>query len=181
MCWTGKLKDRHTADRDIPVYKIIRRSGAVYTAYYNYFIYAVGKTYNLADEYCQLLPTLHPTIDSRNKDRCRIDIGFHCYSIENTNMTVRLNKGGETHRVAVFANDLTTYLDGYNEYWTNPNHELYLMVCTIPKGAEYYENVYGEIVSESISVKDIISFSNTDRCVDNFAREHKIKIKRAIV
>ena len=96
-------------------------------------------------------------------------------------MTVRLNKDGETHRVAVFANNLTTYLDCYDERWTNPNRELYLMVCTIPKGAEYYENINGEIVSESISVKDIISFSNTYRCIDNFAREHKVKIKRVIV
>lgn len=173
MCWTGHLlSDRHVATKDIPVYKIITHNGWSYSGYYNYFAYAPRNTYHVTGG-------LHPHIIHKDSGYCRVEQGFHSYSANNTRLVLKLNEDCETHHAIIYVDDLTTYIDGYDERCGG--RKIYLMACTIPKGAEYYENNNGEIVSETIYVKEIISFSDSRRCLDNFGYEHGIKLKWVIV
>ena len=170
MCWTGYLlSDRHIADKDITVYKIITHNGQFYSGYYTYFGYSVGNTYHVTGG-------LYPHIIHKDSQYCRIEQGFHSYSTK-TRLVLKLNRDCKSHHAIVYVNDLTTSIDGYDERCSG--RKIFLMVCTIPKGSQYYENKEGEIVSDTIHVKDIISFSADS--IDTLAHAYGVKIIRRII
>ena len=164
MCWAGRVEKR-IADKDITVYKVITHNGVVYASYYTNFTYEVGKRYDGG----KLIP-------QGSSDYGVISRGFHSYSAENTHIRLSGDCGIKVH-ARIYLNNPSQFIDGYDERW----YGTFLMACSIPKGTIYYENDRGEIVSESIFVKEIISLSDSYRCLKNFGYEHGIKLKWVIV
>lgn len=151
MCWeTKKCIKPHIADKDLHVYKICLR-------HYNYGalpyyqtargFYVEGKTYD-ADNFDRPYPTdiLH--------DDCVYEIyhGMHSYSCE-----CQIKQYGE------IPSNVCPYIDGggYLGHY-NMRLNLFLALCSIPKGTTYYLNEKGEYVSKSIKMnKFLVLTKNT--------------------
>lgn len=134
MCWTGK-KIRKVALNDIPVYKIgFYENEKSSTSYFQRFIYEAGKKYSSE-------VVLKCTYD----DNVLIKEGLHSYSFKT-----------ELERTTDFliVRNKLRYVEGYpiNEYKLC----LAKIYCTIPRGAFYYENELGEIVSNELIIDNII-------------------------
>ena len=132
MCWVGKMEQRKVAQSDIPCKKVMsfyHKSGQLY-AYYMSFHYELGNTYY---EVINKKVSLSGWIEVGN--------GLHCYS---NKIALKYTKDGYV------ACGLTHYtFHGDNNYPVIVN-------CIIPKGAVYYENALGEIVSTKLKILSII-------------------------
>ena len=155
MCWNGYSNQKRVAEKDIETFKVVFRSNK--GKYYPYFqtnkmVYEKDACYktNLTKE--------------KNRDgSITIHSGFHSYSIANT--IIRKNTSWCIKRFSVFTKD-DMYLESYIDNGTNFEYNLgggvtlnarpYFVRCIIPKGATYYENAQGEIVSNKIIVKEEI-------------------------
>jgi len=138
MCWIGNLTDKKIASEAVTVYKILAWDGLnrKYVAPYQRTEYKIGKMYTISS----LIPTKHCF-----GEYYLINEGFHTFNkdclvrygscrdaiIYGQNGVERMIIGGSLTDLAVIAK------------------------CTIPKGATYYENSRGVIVSDSLIVNEV--------------------------
>jgi hypothetical protein len=129
MCWISNNKpERLVAKEDITVYKVVQMypDGNI-LSYFNDFPYKLREIYNT-------VITVKHLKDSYN-DFYFVEEGFHSYNYQ-------LEIGIDPYRNIPVADDKCG-----GEYY---GVGIYGMLCVIPKGAEYYVNEYGDIVSTSI-------------------------------
>jgi hypothetical protein len=132
MCWIGENKYRVAKDA-IPVFKIGLSRKNIAFSYFYYFKYEVGKTY-----YEDIIRYPYDVLD-----KVIILEGLHSYS-----MDAKITQDNDYISV-VFNN---TSIELYSNHFTR---ELCKIECTIPKGAVYYQNEYGELVSDSLKIEKI--------------------------
>jgi hypothetical protein len=138
MCWTGKLEDKRVADKSITVYKILaKRHNNTYVAPYMETIYEVGEMYTIS--------SLNPL---KTAFGCSyiINKGFHSFD---KNCTVCYLPNYST---SVFGAD--GFFNCYITCW-HAGDIAVIAKCTIPKGATYYRNYRGEIVSDTLIIDEI--------------------------
>lgn len=132
MCWTCKATPiEQIAHEDFIVYKTLVHGRS---KYYNY-PYTLGKL--------ETLPEDIEIIEGR--DYFEITKGFHSY---------RINKATRV------ANCYRLYFNnGFTDWYVdtiNFSEPLELYECTIPKGSIYYDDGFGEIVSNQIIVNKLM-------------------------
>lgn len=156
MCWkTYKGRpEKKKAEKDIPVFKICLKDRSSNGALPYYFIdkevYYENKTYH-AEPY---LYTERIGIGSYCTMYCISD-GLHSYSANHILSDTK------------FGVQIITESNGnLGEYGRNYTC---LLLCTIPKGAEYYLNEYGEYVSNELVVKHILPLT-VNGCIGNSNR-----------
>ena len=141
MCWTidkevfdkNTKKYRKVADKDIFVYKIGYKDGNGFSPYYrDEFIYNA----NMPNEEIKLYVNSSQVFDFR------VDEGYHSYSEE---CYVR---ECITDNIDIYSpvSEKINNFDNYDEIY----EQFAIGKFIIPKGSEYYENEYGEIVSSQI-------------------------------
>lgn len=147
MCWKTKhkeLTEPKTATKPLKTFKVCKEyphpfnPDKVTSFYFN-------KEYKKDESY-----TLNGDIqvfydDFQWSEKYRIDYGFHSYDPDK----IRTEKDGGT---LVF---YTTKDDYTLDVYALGSNILYRVECTVPKGSVYYENEYGEIVSDKIRIDSI--------------------------
>lgn len=133
MCWrcyTSIDKISHVAETDIRTFKILKLVEHLLCAYYQNYNYTIGKL---------------NSVNSLELIGNKIFEGFHSYDLNNDcipgflegNIVVQDKKG--------------RFLDCYDYI-----DHIVKVECIIPKGSKYYENSFGEIVSNKLIVDKII-------------------------
>ena len=134
MCWRGYSGSK-VAKRDIEVYKAMFKDGKYYVPYFysSSIAYEVGKLYK-------------QNMDVQSGGYLyRVEAGFHSYSMEVT----YVKRDRATNMYGVWSK-VDKYFRGY--YYDKLLNNVHFVKCIIPKGAEYFENEDGEIVSNMIIV-----------------------------
>ena len=135
MCWTGKLSDKKIAEDDISVYKILSKNiDWELVAPYQRTKYNLHKLYSVSEFGMRGVCFTHNEIEIRE--------GFHSF---NSNCKVW---GASTVTAIVSAKGVGMDL----EISGRISDLLLPAKCIIPKGSEYYENDFGEIVSNKIII-----------------------------
>lgn len=139
MCWsTKKPAVLKMAEKDRSVFKVIKQIDERFSSYFKRFPYEIGKLYE--------------TKIGNHKVICGhlcIEEGFHSYS--NKCKWEPLYQVIDTVYRVVFGNLSLAIFDSSVIY------KPVRVSCIIPKGSLYYENEYGEIVSNKIILKEIIN------------------------
>lgn len=141
MCWIGidfetKIK---VAKDNIPVTKVVIINHNKIKSYYEGFEYSIGKTYKTKLD----LPSQN-SIACYGQRSWSIYEGFHSY-----NSSCPLEKDYvDGTVVAVLNSKRHRHIAGY--FPEKASDILGIMSCIIPKDSIYYENEYGEIVSDTI-------------------------------
>ena len=127
MCWISNNKpERLVAKEDIAVYKVVQISpDNKILSYFNDFPYKLGEIYDATI-------TIKRYKDEYN-DFYYIEQGFHSYKYK--------------LEIDPFLQIPLTYDRNGTKYYGD---DIYGMLCIIPKGAEYYVNEFGDVVSTSI-------------------------------
>lgn len=145
MCFLADKLERNpkVAIKDINVYKIVKNHpiiGAVCSVYHTSFFWELNKVFHEDMKTASYGANYSSLVTS-------VDNGFHSYSPEKT--FLRINHSRSYNVLHVFSDKGTVgIIDGHAEsdvYW-----KLALLKCVIPAGSHYYENSYGEIVSDTI-------------------------------
>lgn len=145
MCWLGNLEDKKIATEDIKTKKILDFfKGGYYGYYQEWFNYELGKVY--VEE---IIPKPH----SLFSQKCVIEVGFHSYAWD---FEMTLLCGGDI-RVKTPRGRETTFIN-HGKY--GGDHKIVVVECTIPKGTVYYENRFGEIVSEKLIIEEEIEIKD---------------------
>lgn len=142
MCWryyTSIDKKSHIAETDIRTFKILRLEKHTLHAYYQNYDYTIGKI---------------NSVNSLELIGNKIFEGFHSYNLNN-----------DCDRMSVLEGVMMSALEGIVmvrdkkgrvlDHYLCAEH-LVKVECIIPKGSEYYENSFGEIVSNKLIVDKII-------------------------
>ena len=159
MCWTTIRKDlsqpkKVTDKNGLEVFKICKKS------YYNddilpYF-YDKMKPYKKGCEYFTIMDDIKAISICRTFNpfvEYQINNGFHSYS---KGCTTCFKIDNDYSHLYVYSKDRQP-LEHYDIY----NNILYRVVCIIPYGATYYENWYGEIVSDKLIPMKFTKISTT--------------------
>lgn len=149
MCWIGKLDDKKVADRDITVYKILmkKRQGINGDASVRYLSPFMLAPYSLDVKYTELIK---PDYSHTNSTTYVISEGLHCYS-----GNVFVKTYGEESGLTVYSKEES--IKGHRPleaYVASPNRSPVVIKCIIPEGFTYYENIYGEIVTQRLILKE---------------------------
>ena len=143
MCWVGQKTDKKIAQEDIRCKKVLLGAPKeIYYAYFHeYFEYEFGKLYK-----AEIKPQIANYDDTNlgNWEVCNINEGLHCYS---WNIKVERLCGGALSITDIRGREAT-----YPPRIFKP----VLVECTIPKGAEYWENDSGVIVSNRLIIEEEI-------------------------
>lgn len=152
MCWITLHKERaipKIADKDIKTFKVSLRkdNGTVVPYYFNDI-----ETYAECDK-----KTQDPLKICFTGKYWTIETGYHSYSKELWYATRGI--------VCIFAHCKTGCGKMMSYYPDTPKDKLVLIECTIPEGCTYYENEFGEIVSDTIRIDKIISLEEMTESV----------------
>lgn len=148
MCWKSKTEPiKMVADKDIHVFKIANSpctSLGVFPYFYNFneICYKEGETY------FQRMAANEPYYGLFKE--YIINLGFHSYALNN----IRL-MGARSREIPLVA----TCAKKATSMHTSQKYNIYglaIMLCVIPKGATYYVNSVGEIVSNKLKVERIL-------------------------
>lgn len=135
MCWCSRTTPvKQIANEDITVYKTLIYGNS---KYYNYH-YTLGKLEVLSKDIEVIWDAPYFEIFE----------GFHSYRISKAVQAMDLH-----NRYRLYFND------GYNNWYLdaiNTLESLELYECTIPKGSVYYDNGFGEVISNQIKVNKLI-------------------------
>lgn len=149
MCWIGK-NCPIVADKDISVFKIgvQKKSSKKIYSYFQFMIYELGITYR-SD--IVKYDGLH------DPDCITILEGLHSYSMDVAVIQSKNKYDGSSYIKAVIKRNGNEKL--LERYCLNnvEEYKLVVMDCIIPKGATYYKNEDGEIVSNLIKFVKINS------------------------
>ena len=149
MCWIGLTINKKIATKDIKCKKIIVyvKNGR-YSCYAPYYfttdmIYEIGKGYSR--NICA-----KPLNDFSTYTR--ITNGLHSYSEECTAI-LRMDGG---IIIKTKTTEKVVFTKVHSECSSSGYMEPVLVECTIPKGSTYYENKYGEIVSDRLKINKVL-------------------------
>lgn len=155
MCWKTKkleLATAKTANKPIRTFKVCRKTEDenFSVSYYRTCLYEVGKTYSVDME----------TPETYDCLRYGVHNGFHSYNPDKVSVraTHDYNEFNIPSDLPLFNLDLIEIFSENGirlDYFCVIKESLTRMECTIPEGATYYENEYGEIVSDAIVVNSI--------------------------
>ena len=157
MCWTGKIDDKKIAEKDIVCKKIITHGNGKYFSYFRGMEYEFNKLYEVELE-MKVTESGHVLGNS----------GLHCYSNE---ICVKRNERSKELEVSY-----TSCEDKFGEvclgsYFRSPVYRKVdegeckkvcsmanpvLVECIVPKGAMYFENNVGEIISDQLILTKIV-------------------------
>lgn len=133
MCWSTNLQlEKRTASKDIKVFKVGNIVDGQLMSYYQGFYYDFNQPYRT-----DVIPTSY-------YGSYFIYQGFHSYNPKKCKYIKADTTGWwivKSGRI-----DLDTY-----DSTTN------IIECIVPKGAEYYQNEHGEIVSNQIIINKIMN------------------------
>lgn len=137
MCWDSNKLETKIADKDIQVFKIVNWNN---TSVYQDFHYETGKEY---ESYVRI----EREDWSDNEGHYTISQGIHSYNSRKVHV--------EYSYKDYFGNICSKYFKvvGNNmtiDYFVRVYMRLKCVDCVIPKGATYYENEQGEIVSNRL-------------------------------
>lgn len=128
MCFLTKNPQKRIAESDVTCYKVVYVHKKRINSYVRAFPYELNKKYFQTIQFF------------KNRFGSRADKGFHSYDkVE-----------------YIFIKHYGLYIDSLS-FQTDINSNERIVKCIIPKGAVYYKNEYGEIISESIIIKKIIN------------------------
>lgn len=156
MCWAtvdiGRTIGR-VAKNDIEMYKVmvmkpLEDEELFYSAYHD-FPYKKGDLYKLGSQ---------TEIDMLREESItfyRIFKGFHSYNSQSTFLCKEHNNIGES--LAVYSIDKGK-VESYIENDGITPRILKKVRCVIPKGSVYFENEFGEIVSNKIIIKNVFKY-----------------------
>lgn len=151
MCWIGLTKTECTkriAEDNIPTTKLVLvYSNGNINSRYTYFTYLVNKEYKL------FTPLELKKQDFCNEKRLIINTGFHSYGSD-----VKIKCEFNEEPYIVYANYKGTWTLDYLDL--KPKGLVYggtlaIADCIIPKGSEYYLNLKGEYVSDTIKIINV--------------------------
>lgn len=152
MCWFGERNDKGIAKEDIRCKKVFfKQPGHIRNRYVSPVMktmYVKGETYE------------SDIVITRGISRWKIEEGIHCYNMKKVD--VERSKSESRERLVAkvpFTNNIY-YGAQYHQYVYYGNDigmEVVLVECTIPKGAIYYENKSGEIVTEKLIIGEEIT------------------------
>lgn len=148
MCWVGNIHNKRIAEKDIHCKKIIAKysNGCLDAWYRKGHPYAVGETY---EEKLNIEP--------RSKDSDAIDInnGLHCYD---GSVKITITKVPEELPYLVIQKLKGCFKrDFYNAHHIDEFNVIPVIVeVVIPKGTVFYENEFGEIVTEAFTLTKVI-------------------------
>lgn len=148
MCWNTRierLSKQKTADCDIPCFKVCNAGAEAGQAIspYRCKIYKEGVTYTEQMDEPELWSPIGPLVSLHNN--WNINKGLHSY--KGKNVEVKFEK----YNNLIFGRRIIS--DTGNSYTYRLRRFNYTIVkCVIPKGAHYYENEKGELVSDSLKV-----------------------------
>ena len=134
MCWQGKNVPL-IADKEINVFKLVlvNEDGVITSVYHRNHIWKLGKIYTTSVKGTPI-----------GNHEARVYKGFHCYSVKDVFLElVDANK-------IIHVRHLFKNLDSFWRQDRTYGYHVSVMECTIPKGALYYKNEYGEIVTDRI-------------------------------
>lgn len=130
MCWIGRKDNKQVAKRDFYVYKVGLVMGKTFISLFRNHIYRI-KGSN------PIIP-LEPVKD--NYEIIEIEAGYHSYKEVSIEFYSNPN-----FRDIYLGDAIKGFVDEFRLY-----SHLYLCTFIVPKGAEYYINSRGEIVSSNI-------------------------------
>ena len=154
MCWQSTILNKQIAAECVPVVKVcelyypfavLYSGGAVfYKSPYHSFVYSFSPA-----EKVNLVVNTHKGSKEflSGKTYYTIEAGYHCYNPEINMLFKREPSGYEGYEL------LTIIYNGI-EIGKYVGRSLVYVDMLIPKGSEYYENEYGEIVASSLKVKE---------------------------
>lgn len=156
MCWFTYDKGRTigiVAKNDIEVYKVmvmkpLEDEELFYSAYRD-FPYKKGVLYKLGSQI---------KINILEEDSItyyRIFRGFHSYNSQSTLLCKEHDNIMES--LAVYSINKEK-VDSYLENDGITSRILKKVLCVIPKGSVYFENEFGEIVSDKIIIKNVLEY-----------------------
>ena len=157
MCWQNYTRPvQMVAEKDVPVFKIgaVSTDGNVKSYFFRNNCYREGQTYeenNVKVKFIHEMP----------HEKYFIDMGLHSYAVSNVRLKpswIRIVAGVEEFAcVQVITNRCTKMSPDVivNGQWYGINN-VAIMLCVIPKGATYYVNSVGEVVSNKLNVVEII-------------------------
>lgn len=141
MHWSSNIQENlkpRKAESDIRTFKVCRLNASFKEAYpYHYPFtesYKVGRQYGMDADAISVIDN-------------SIYKGYKTYD-EEKNLYMM---SAATNKVCVVARDTSTAI-GYYGCSSRPPMKTTIMKCIVPKGAIYYENEFGEIVSNQIKV-----------------------------
>lgn len=144
MCWKTNKKEEcvgKIAENNIMAYKImVERNGRLYS-WISDFLYNVGESYKCNKKVKPM---------KCNDDLWIINEGFHSYNFDSTFITEENDDFVEKKWCVRSKNNRTTIIS-----YIVPDQvvrKIRKINCIIPKGSIYYENKYGEIVSDQIII-----------------------------
>ena len=142
MCWTGHSKHKKIATEDICCKKIIGTSeDKMLRAWFRRnHVYHIGETYTAR---------INPLPSTVGETRLIIRNGLHCYD----------NKVGITSVYLVVSRLCYGLRDFYHPFLERMGAvevRPVIVECIIPKGTVFYENQWGDIVSEALKIIKII-------------------------
>lgn len=141
MCWESKKAERRVAKEDIKTFKVgIKGSGGNFCSYYYHHLYTPLQKYKVH---------MHSTFISGT---LIVDVGFHSYNSKCCR--VSLVDSVTPSRCDIVYDNKKNGVE-LLDWYSNRLNALLMAECIIPKGAEYYENKLGEIVSNQIIIESI--------------------------
>lgn len=138
MCWVSATAEVKTAKEDLFVFKLLidvchKRPNTLLSPIYRY-LYHIGEKYSLQGPLTLLV--------SQYADRYIINEGIHSYTVDCR--VVKQSDGS-----CVVKNQAGEIL---NTYPYIGSYDFVIVSCIIPKGANYFVNCAGEVVSDTIKI-----------------------------
>ena len=154
MCWFGYITDRHVAKEDMKVFKMLYREPDSFKNFDKDFVrtykppYYTG-AYKLGEmrevNGLGIFPTPKPYdwywSECEKLKKYKIEEGLHCYSLDKCKCVWDAPYGR-----------IINGMKGMIQHYPREDFKgvLRKVLCVIPKGTVYWENQYGEIVTEKL-------------------------------
>jgi len=132
MCWVSKTLKKRIATKDIKTFKVGDVIDDQLKSYYQDFFYDFNLLYSTNVEPDYIHPYFHYILN-----------GFHSYNFKKC----KYFKDKFTNMLSVKSSRIVI-----DKYYSSAS----VVECIVPKGTEYYENEYGEIVSNQIIINKIL-------------------------
>ncbi len=151
MCWFGDRNDKRVAKEDIRCKKVFYRTPGYFKV--KRYVSPVFKApYKQGDTAISKIGIHLGT------GYWMIDQGIHCYNMKKVEVERSMSESGER---LIAKRPLSTKVYGANyqcvHYGNDIGMQVVLVECIIPKGAIYYENKSGEIVTEKLIIGEEIT------------------------
>ena len=149
MCWTAKELNKCVSDGNVYIFKVCKIiDGKICGFYYQEFKYTLYKKYTTQIFFQKNFG--YNRLNGFSWQEFYGYNGFHSYSKTNRKIAAC---AACLDCLGVYYNDDIQRFDVYNGHY---NKDFVIVEGYLPKGTIYYENEYGEIISDSIVLTNII-------------------------